>query len=393
MDVYRISEDFDFDNISLTTPTGVQGGAYFSKLKNNNEKLFVQTSKCSNKNGIKKSGKKLYCDLMFNNEDTEFYDWMEKMEEKVKSLILKNRESWFHDELEKEDIDYNWNSGLRTYKQKFYLFRTFIEKQKLNNGAKLQIFNEEEEKLTLDDVKSTSKMVCILEIKGLKFTSQSFHLECSLTQIMLINEEEILMDKCLIRREKKQKKQILENEKMQVKQDSVENENIGDDNREDDNIEDDNIEDDNNDNKNLVIETDENIENDSLKMEEKKETLEKNEEDVSNKDNDENIEKNLEIKEESLEKNDEILEVNLELPDDLEINKMKLKKPNEVYIEMYRSAKNKAKLAKKLAIQAYLESKEIKKTYMLDLDDSSDDEDLEKMINNDETDENNKILN
>ena len=389
MDVYRISEDFDFDTISLTTPTGIQGGAYFSKLKNDSEKLFIQTSKCSSKNGVKKSGKKLYCDLMFNSEDSEFYDWMEKMEEKVKSLILKNKETWFHDELEKDDIDYNWNSGLRTYKQKFYLFRTFIEKQKLNNGPKLQIFNEDEEKLTLDDIKSTSKMVCILEIKGLKFTSQSFHLECSLTQIMLINEDEILMDKCLIRREKKKRKEILENKeiienkKLEVKEDSIESENI-----EDENIEDENIED-----ENTVIETNENKGNDLLKMEDKTETLEKNDENVSKKEDDENMEKNLEIKEESLEKNDEILEVNLELPDDLEINKMKLKKPNEVYIEMYRSAKNKAKLAKKLAIQAYLESKEIKKTYMLDLDDSSDDEDLEKMINNDETDENNKLLN
>ena len=256
MDVYRISEDFDFDNISLTTPTGVQGGAYFSKLKNNNEKLFVQTSKCSSKNGIKKSGKKLYCDLMFNNEDSDFYNWMEKMEEKVKSLILKNKESWFHDELEKDDIDYNWNSGVRTYKQKFYLFRTFIEKLKLNNGSKLQIFNEDEEKLTIDDIKSTSKMVCILEIKGLKFTSQSFHLECSLTQIMLINEEEILMDKCLIRREKKKRKEILENK--EIKENvkiEVESEIMEDDNIEDDNIEDDNIEDDNIEDGNTIIET------------------------------------------------------------------------------------------------------------------------------------------
>ena len=62
---------------------------------------------------------------------------------------------------------------------------------------------------------------------------------------------------------------------------------------------------------------------------------------------------------------------------------MKLKKPNEVYIEMYKTAKNKAKLAKKLAIEAYLESKQIKKTYMLEMDDSSD-EDLEKMINDSE---------
>ena len=55
MEVYRTTDDFDFDNISLSTPTGVQGGAYFAKIKNNNEKLFIQTSKCSTKSGVKKS--------------------------------------------------------------------------------------------------------------------------------------------------------------------------------------------------------------------------------------------------------------------------------------------------------------------------------------------------
>ena len=379
MDVYETTEDFDFNNISLSTPTGIQGGAYFSKIKNKNEKLYIQTSKCSSKNGIKKSGKKLYCDLMFNNDNNEFYNWMEKMEDKVKGQILKNKESWFHDDLEKDDIDYNWNSGLRTYKQKFYLFRTIIEKQKLNGGPKVQIFNEDEEKLTIDDIKSTSKMVCILEIKGLKFTSQSFHLECSLTQIMIINEE-ILLDKCLIKREKRKKKVEVIEEKEEEKEEKKEKkEEVKEEVKEVNEVNEDEV-------KEEVNEVNE----DEGLIDNSKETLEKNEDNVSKKDKEENIVKS---KEESLEKNDEILEVNLELPEDLEINKMKLKKPNEVYIEMYRSAKNKAKLAKKLAIQAYLESKEIKKTYMLDLGESSDDDDLEKMINNDETEENEKILN
>ena len=101
----------------------------------------------------------------------------------------------------------------------------------------------------------------------------------------------------------------------------------------------------------------------------------------------ENLEE-LESKEsKDLEKSDEMLEINLELPKDLEINTIKLKKPNEVYIEMYKAAKNKAKLAKKLAIEAYLESKQIKKTYMLnEIEDCSDDEDLENLINSGEDD-------
>ena len=54
-----------------------------------------------------------------------------------------------------------------------------------------------------------------------------------------------------------------------------------------------------------------------------------------------------------------------------------LKKPNQVYYEIYKKAREKAKEAKKEAILAFLEAKNIKKTYMLDdIDESEDDEDF-----------------
>ena len=58
---------------------------------------------------------------------------------------------------------------------------------------------------------------------------------------------------------------------------------------------------------------------------------------------------------------------------DLEINtdeNLKLKKPNDIYYEIYSAAKEKARTARKLAFDAYLEVKKIKKTYMLDDSDS-----------------------
>ena len=51
-----------------------------------------------------------------------------------------------------------------------------------------------------------------------------------------------------------------------------------------------------------------------------------------------------------------------------------LKKPDEVYMAIYKEAKRKAKEAKRAAIQAYLEAKRIKNKYMLDEIESSDDE-------------------
>ena len=50
----------DFSKLTLSPPTGVQGGAYFSKLKYNGEKLVIQTPKCGTKQGIKKTGKKRF---------------------------------------------------------------------------------------------------------------------------------------------------------------------------------------------------------------------------------------------------------------------------------------------------------------------------------------------
>lgn len=54
---------------------------------------------------------------------------------------------------------------------------------------------------------------------------------------------------------------------------------------------------------------------------------------------------------------------------------IKLRNPNEVYYEIYKAAREKAKRAKKMAVEAYLEAKNIKTKYMLDDLDESDDDD------------------
>ena len=412
MNVHLIGDDFDFSKLSLSAPTGVQGGAYFSKLKYDGDKLIIQIPKCGTKNGIKKTGKKSYCDLKFNSdEDIVFYEWNEKFEEHIKDLIYKNKDSWFHDDLEKDDIDYNWNSLIRSYKSKFYLFRTYVERSKiLNDKPKLQVFNENKELLSINDINMDSSILCILEIKGLKFTSQSFHMECVLMQIMLLDDKK-LDETCLIQIKSKHVKSnpvesIQVDSKLVVNKplEKVENiENFDDEDEEDkpnekvldnkeknkkeleavkekkesnkvedkvkvkdevvDEVEDEVVDD-------LEDEVDDKVENNLMeeKIEDAKDSVKHLEKVQTKKD---------------LEKTNEILEVNLELPEDLEINSMKLKKPNEVYIEMYKTAFNKAQFAKKMAMESYLESKEIKRTYMLDIDEIIDD-DLEKLVKNNE---------
>ena len=54
-----------------------------------------------------------------------------------------------------------------------------------------------------------------------------------------------------------------------------------------------------------------------------------------------------------------------------------LKNPSDVYYEMWRTARQKAREARKEALAAYLEAKKIKENYMLDGIDSESDEDHE----------------
>jgi hypothetical protein len=60
-----------------------------------------------------------------------------------------------------------------------------------------------------------------------------------------------------------------------------------------------------------------------------------------------------------------------------------LKERKELYYQMYEEARQKAKVARDLALSAYLEVKRIKNTYMLDDIADSDESDLELDKEND----------
>ena len=88
----------------------------------------------------------------------------------------------------------------------------------------------------------------------------------------------------------------------------------------------------------------------------------------------------------SLNDNDELCEVEFDL-EELPEEKVQIKNRNDVYYEMYKEAKRKAKIARDLALSSYLEAKRIKNTYMLDdIDDDSDDSDEEDDDEDDDED-------
>ena len=75
---------------------------------------------------------------------------------------------------------------------------------------------------------------------------------------------------------------------------------------------------------------------------------------------------NIELENEnSLKELDISLEKDITLENDDE-NPITLKKPNDVYLEIYKNARERAKKMRQAAVEAYLEAKNIKNKYLLD---------------------------
>jgi len=196
--VHEANQDYPFEQLSLANPHGIQGGAFFSKLLLNEEHpCLFQTPKCLTKNGIVRTGKKTYCDLIIASNNDTFLNFLQEFEKRIQHLIYEKRNLWFHNEMEMENIEYFFNPVLRTYKKQ-YVTRAYVRQPKhIKNLKSLQIYDENENILSLNDVSKGNKIISIVEGLGIKFTSSSFHLDLCLRQIMVL-EDKPLFEKCLI---------------------------------------------------------------------------------------------------------------------------------------------------------------------------------------------------
>ena len=385
MDVIEPTIDYDFSNLYLGPPTTLSGGAYFTRVMcNNNKQLYIQTPKSLTKQGFVKNGKKIFTDLMFDNNDTVFINWIENLETKCQDLIFTKGQNWFENKLERDDIESAFTSPFKIFKSgKYYLLR-------INVKQNIKIYDEKDQIINIEDISSEKTIISILEIQGIKFTSRNFQLEIELKQAMVVSPDPFL-DECFIKKPTKQvtiaeqhfdtnisynkiinesAKDLLENTNKNFEN---EDKSLEDKSLEDKSVEEESLEENNSDNNIIPIDLEVCLDKDGESMEESENIVL----DVEELTIDDNIE---------LEDPNSLKEVNLTSSLENNLETITLKKPNQVYYEIYQKAREKAKEAKKNAVLAYLEMKNIKKTYMLDDIDNSDSE-LEEFDNEDISDD------
>ena len=365
--------EFNFDKLVLSKPTLISGGNYFIRFKKDNSPLYIQPPTCNTRNGFVKNGRKYYTDMLFTNEDEYIIQWFEKLEEYCIQYIYEHRDTWFDGNMEKADIENYFTSPLKVYKSgKFYLIRTNVPTAL--DKPSIKIYDEDENQVDFKTITENTKLMNIIEIQGIKCSARSFQIELEMKQSLTLRPEEFkLFDKCVIQ----PKTQI-----SSIKQfatvndlDTTENVTISTDDTIANEIVSDLINDISSEIEQSEIEQSEIEQSDILpELDNDTNNLGKS----TNQDNNDidTINTNIDVNTETVNSNNSMEEVvfNLEeLPTD---DKLTLKNPNEVYYQMYRDARQKARVAKELALSSYLEAKNIKNTYMLN-DIDSDTSDLE----------------
>ena len=420
MEITTPTSVFDFKSITLADPEPLSGhtGFYFTQLNTLNAKeeptkksLYLQLPECLTKQGVVDIKNAKYLDLMFDRDKhDELMHWIETLEYTCQDIIDAKKELWFQTDLTRDDIETMMTPIIRLYQSgKFMLMRVFIDVHK--GGQKCVAYDEHEIGYDLDFLEANKKIIPLIMVEGVKFSARSFEISLKLVQVMVLDTCE-KKSSCLIKRPtttqivseeqplvkhaeatksvplltfkkqvsivqqpqqqqaqvkpqqqqaqvKPQQQQaqvkpqqqahtnLLQNQQSRIKPpNQVSNSHLVKDS-------------------NLISKT-----LDTVKPVFKNTTVGNTtvgNTTVGNTTVGNNLEKKV----------NDIEEVTLNYDDisDSISDSINLKNPNEVYYEIYKKAREKAKQCRINAIEAYLEAKQIKTKYMLnDLDDDSDDD-------------------
>ena len=380
--IYNTNDEFNFNIIKISKPIAISSGQFMLKFNVNENPFYINPPKCTLKIG-QKGGKRTYCDFIFSQENDSFIRWIENLEKIAQDKIYENRAQWFESDLEKEDIENYFTSTLKIYKSgKNYILRTLLPTPQQQQKDNFKIYDENENEIQFESITENMQIMCVLEVQGIRCSSSSFQIDMLVKQMMVLQPVN-LFEKCILRNTTqsetpRQKPSTLTNDNATLTNDNAtlanDNETLANDNA--------TLANDNatlaNDNETILLASEEKKTIIKMKNEEseKKMNLEEMEEPPTD-----TIAKPItnEVKKEPYSQ-DEMCEVDFDINDMDDKDAITIKQRKEMYYEMYVEARRKAKIARDLALSAYLEARRIKNTYMLeDILDESDESDMDEL--------------
>lgn len=362
--IYSEKDPLPIERIRITKPAN-KNGTHFIKTLDIDDPIYFLAPKCFVKQGFVNHGKKVFCDFVFSNDNSDFFSWLENLEETAKSGIYENREKWFETPLDEHDIESSMTSPYKPYKSgKFFVIRANVPTAlgKIN----IKVYDEHENETEPESIKENTKVLAVLEFQGIRCGVRSFQFEIELKQILIVEPEKIF-EKCVIATTKTGSAQ---SNKLPSSELALTNSN------------------------NAEYETPIKFDEAAALHKEDEVVVSFNSTDLSalnapdtsveheipSKETQEDICANgVELEAVEILNDDFPLDLIENSPDDPPI---RLKSRNDVYYKLYKETRRRAKEAKQEALANYLEAKRIKTTYLLESasDSESDLDELESAI-------------
>tara|TARA_B110001469_G_C9644723_1_gene325381 strand:+ start:1867 stop:2637 length:771 start_codon:yes stop_codon:yes gene_type:complete len=189
-------EKIDLSNIEIERPESVSN-YYYSKIKYGGEPLYIQTPKIINSKDMKHfdtSDPYVEVEVPIN-----IYDIFSNLDDKILKSTSENWEKWMNKSIPIEQFEKMYNKITTPFKMED------IPKLKLKlpiSRSKLltKVFDENKVDCSINNLLEDCKIICILNLKGIKFNEKTFRCESYITQIKIFKKDivEELDNGCLI---------------------------------------------------------------------------------------------------------------------------------------------------------------------------------------------------
>ena len=371
--IHEPTDLFDFTKLSLNTPSLLNGGAngFFTKfvMIGNGDSaatappLYIKTPICCTKSGFS-INKKITCDLVFSREENETLNrWMENLVTHINTLLFEHSDEWFQGGITAADIEEALINPIKSYKSgKYYTIRCGI---KMEEGRpQVRVYDTDDNEITLEDV-GEKDIVTLLECKGVRCSMRTFQIEFEIKQIMLAKKFNILETNLLSRGGAGAVAAVVP-ERTYLETSESGNEDAAAAAAA------------------AAATVESSVVEVQLPINDSSPTTEDIDLDISDFSNAPTAAPATDVDEENDDDSSSASTpaaiIDFDLPsvdlDEIDVDEtpVKIKKENELYYKMYQEAKQKAQEARKIAIDAYLEAKNIKTLYDLeDADENLDD--------------------
>ena len=388
--IFDLNKSFDFNILKLGNPNLINNNNYFSKVTHGigDKNLYIQLPKCCTKQGIIRGSNKSQCELCYSINEKNVIEFLENLEKYCIEEIYNNKELWFYNSknITFDDIEELMTPLIKTYKHgKNFLIKNLVKPDKLN------IYDENENKIDIDEYNISHEFLPLINISGVKFSNKNLTIEINLTQMLVlypsdefekeilikVNKNEYNMNTLEKTQENKEKLEATkeEEEKLEKQEEAEENKEKlekleKEEARKEEKLEKEEARKE----EKLEEEEEEKLEEEEEEEEEEeaRENLETTKEEEATKKLEEatkKLEAATKLKAEEKSEKLELEETHINsliIKDINEDNPFEIKSRDEIYLEVYNKAKKKAKEIRKNAIQAFLEAKNIKTKYNLE---------------------------